>query len=133
VRKARVSASDKAGLTFPVARMRRLLREHTGGKTRIAAGAAVYLAAAVEYLAAEVLELAGNCAHDLKKRRIAPRHIALAILSDEEFERLCGGATIAGGGVMPNINPALLVKKAAKAKAGGGGAAAVAEESEEEA
>ena len=104
------SKSSKAGLQFPVGRVARFLRNQRVA-SRIGAGAPVYLAAVLEYLAAELLELAGNAARDNKKHRIVPRHVQLAVRNDEELNKLLGGVTIASGGVLPNINANLLPKK----------------------
>ncbi|RKP13070.1 histone-fold-containing protein [Piptocephalis cylindrospora] len=108
------SRSAKAGLQFPVGRFHRHLRNGNYAQ-RIAAGAPVYLAAVLEYLAAEILELAGNAARDNKKTRIIPRHLQLAIRNDEELNKLLGHVTIAQGGVLPNIHGSLLPKKGKKA------------------
>jgi histone H2A len=108
------SRSAKAGLTFPVGRVHRLLRKGNYAQ-RIGSGAPVYLTAVLEYLAAEILELAGNAARDNKKTRIIPRHLQLAIRNDEELNKLLGHVTIAQGGVLPNIHQTLLPKKTAKA------------------
>ena len=107
------SKSSKAGLQFPVGRMGRFLKK---GKyaTRVGAGAPVYLAAILEYLTAEILELAGNAARDNKKTRIIPRHIQLAVRNDEELNKLFGGVTIAQGGVLPNIHSVLVPKVSTK-------------------
>ena len=111
--KKSTTKTAKAGLQFPVGRVGRYLKQ---GKyaTRVGAGAPVYLAAILEYLTAEILELAGNAARDNKKSRIIPRHIQLAVRNDEELNKLFGSVTIAQGGVLPNIHSVLLPKGSKK-------------------
>ncbi|MXQ99035.1 hypothetical protein E5288_WYG010605 [Bos mutus] len=92
------SRSSRAGLQFPVGRVHRLLRKGNYAE-RVGAGAPVYLAAVLEYLTAEILELAGNAARDNKKTRIIPRHLQLAIRNDEELNKLLGRVTIAQGAI----------------------------------
>ena len=69
------------------------------------------MTAVLEYLAAEILELAGNAARANKKHRITPRHIQLAVRNDEELSEIFVGAIIPGGGVLPNIHAVLLPKR----------------------
>jgi histone H2A len=107
------SRSSKAGLQFPVGRIHRFLKKG-GYADRVGAGAPVYMAAVMEYLTAEVLELAGNAARDNKKTRVIPRHIQLAVRNDEELNKLLSGVTIAAGGVLPNIHAVLMPTKKSK-------------------
>ena len=109
------SRSFRAGLQFPVGRIHRFLRKGNYAE-HVGSGAPVYLAAVLEYLTAEILELAGNAAHNDNKTRVTPRHLQLAIGNDEELNRLLAGVTLAQGGVVPNIPAVLLPKKTSEKK-----------------
>ena len=110
VRKASKGKSEKAGVTFPVSRITRHLKQGRYA-SRIGSGAPVYLAAVLEYLCAEILELSGNIAKDFHRTRIMPRHMQIAIRNDEELNKMLEKVVIANGGVIPNIHSALLPKK----------------------
>eukprot|EP01101_Sappina_pedata_P011882 TRINITY_DN8060_c0_g1_i1.p2 TRINITY_DN8060_c0_g1~~TRINITY_DN8060_c0_g1_i1.p2 ORF type:complete len:238 (-),score=93.80 TRINITY_DN8060_c0_g1_i1:73-786(-) len=107
IRKKSFSKSSRSGLQFPVSRIMKNLRRGQYA-LRFAQGAPIFLAAVLEYLSAEVLELSGNAAQDLKRRRITPRDIQLAIRSDEELNKLLDGITLPSAGVLPSIHSALI-------------------------
>eukprot|EP01132_Coremiostelium_polycephalum_P009028 gene9028-11060_t len=94
------SRSKRANIIFPVSRIDRLLREGRYAP-RIEATAPVYLAAVLEYLVFEILELAHNICQTQKKTRIIPQHINWAVGHDQELNTLFQGVTIANGGVIP--------------------------------
>jgi len=108
-----ISRSTRSGLQFPVGRIRSQLARG-GYAQRQSASASVYIAAVLEYLAAEVLELAGNVTRDDKRRRLTPGDIHRAVCSDEELSRLFVDVLIQEGGMTPHIEPFLL--KSVKAK-----------------
>ena len=109
-KKSSRSRSRRAGLHFPVGWIHRILRKGPYA-SRIGSFAPVYLAAVLEYLTAEVLELAGIMARDFGRNKILPRHVLLAVKNDTELDRLLKGVVMEGGGVLPNINPVLTIKE----------------------
>jgi len=104
--KKRVSTTTRAGLVLSASRINRRIKAGRYAK-RVGLTSGVYLAAVLEYLVAEVLELAGNCARYFRKHRIFPRCIQLTLLHDKELFQLTRGAIVPQGGVKPFIHPAL--------------------------
>ncbi|TRY64543.1 hypothetical protein DNTS_022661 [Danionella cerebrum] len=81
------SRSSRAGLIFPVGRLLRFFKKDLH-RQRISVATPVYTAAVLEYLTAEILELAGNAARDNQKVRITPRHLLLAVANDQELQQV---------------------------------------------
>ena len=109
-----VKKASKSSLTFPVGRVGRLLRKGRFAK-RVSAGAAVFLAATLEYLTAETLELASKTVAKGSKR-ITPRALTLAIRHDADLGSLLQNVTISRGGVTGVAVAAKAAKVAKKAK-----------------
>ena len=96
IRDGTYALSAQCGLKFPVELIGRSLRQ-SKYVTQMGAVTPIYLAAVLEYLCAEILELAEYAASDEKKKHIVVRHITLAVKNNEELNRLFGEVTTASG------------------------------------
>lgn len=108
-------------LIFPVKTIKKNLKGYLGMKkvfknsrderVNVTLESAIFSAAVIEYLTAEVLELSGECSKDMKKTRIVPRHIMSAVRMDDELNKLFPRSlTIATAGVLPKPMPHFLAK-----------------------
>ena len=111
------SRSAKAGLIFPVGRVGSMLRKGQYAR-RVGASGAVYLAAVLEYLTAELLELSAKTVLGQKKptKRVTPRAMTLAVRHDEDLGALLKDVTLTCGGVLPTVGKAIAKKAAKKGK-----------------
>ena len=98
--------SHAAGLQVSVLEIAHAMHARLGNPPSLTA--AVYLAAAMEYLAAKILELSGNAARDCKSSWILPRHLQLALGNDEELNLMFENTIILDGGVVPHIHTELV-------------------------
>ena len=111
----RMSKASRAGLKFPPTRIGHMIRERASGCSRLSETASITMAATLEYLAAEVLELAGNSAYDHKHKLINNRDILLAISNDFELHKLYKNVVLPGG-VVPFYIPTEKDKKKKRKK-----------------
>ena len=108
-----MTGQAKAGCIFGTGRIMRYLKKGRYSD-RVGIGAAVFMAATLDYLTSEILEIAGNITEQHKKKMITPRHIQLGIRNDEELAKLMANIQISDGGSISNINEFLFPKKTKK-------------------
>ncbi|XP_044768316.1 histone H2A-Bbd type 1-like [Neomonachus schauinslandi] len=82
-----LSRSMRAELQFPVSRVDRLLREGRYAQ-RLSSSTPVFLTGILEYLTANILELAGQEARNNHKMRITPEHVQRALGNNQYLSRL---------------------------------------------
>ena len=107
---APIRHETRAGLTVSTSLARRYIKEFSSSSMHIGAGAPIYLAGALEYLIAEIMELGGNACRDQKRVTISIRDVMLAINNDAELSELRAKNNIyfLGAGVLPFIDGRLI-------------------------
>ena len=81
---------------------------------RIGKSASVFMACVLEYITAEILEVAGEVCEAHKKKTISPSHINLGMRSDFELAKLGANMIVSNSSLPLNINPFLNPKKGKK-------------------
>ncbi|XP_045144891.1 histone H2A-Bbd type 1-like [Echinops telfairi] len=92
-RRSFLSRSHRAELQFPVSRVERLLREGSYAQ-RLSSATPVFFAGVLEYLIANILEMASNEAHVNHRIRITPEHVESAMDNNPQLTRLVDVAMI---------------------------------------
>ena len=118
-KKASASRSSKAGLKMPVSRVNRHLKLSRVTE-RVGASTPVFMACVLEYIIAEVLELAGNTCNKQKRKRVSIQDICQAIRSDAELHKLMEGFRFFTGDKLQNVSQAVTLEpdKVVKVKNG---------------
>lgn len=110
-KKTKVSLSKKAGVKFPVGRITRFIKQGNY-VDRVSPTASVAVAAALNFLVAEVFDLTIQETKNLNIKRITPRAIYLALNRDEELRKITSHTIIPQAGVVPKFDK--MVKKNTK-------------------
>ena len=88
-----LTTSQKSGLLFNVTRVRRQLKARKICDRCTKTGC-IFLTSVLQYVCAELLELAGNKAIEEKLKRILPRHLYKTLKEDKELDGLYENAII---------------------------------------
>lgn len=118
VKTSSVRREVQAGLQFSVALAEKYIREFGASGLNVSKNASVALAAILEYITTEIIELSGNVTGDQKKVTILIRHVFLAVESDEELVTLTKtlGIEFVGCGVVPFVHESLKPTKEKRAE-----------------
>ena len=113
ISKDKGSRQNKAGIIFSPSITEKFLRNFGNSKIMITSNSPVYLAAVLEYLTYEILDLSSNYCNENKKSRITIRDVEIVVRNDDELNSLLNKMNLIflGGGVTPFIHPSLLNKK----------------------
>jgi histone H2A len=105
-----ISRQSKAGILFPASICEKFLRKFGNSNVMITSESPIFLASALEYLTAEILDLASSISSGNNHIRITVRDITLAILNDFELSSFFKRWNVhfLGGGITPFINQALI-------------------------
>lgn len=103
-----ITAASRAGLVFSPSLFEKMIRNNT--TKHVGEASPIYLAAVIEYMCAELIELAGNSCRDSRKIIMMPRDLMLVIAGDIEIQELSNDINfvVIGGGVVPNIHSSFL-------------------------
>ena len=102
-KKKSMSKSQKAGLTFPVARVNKYMKGNSGLK-RVGGTSAIYMTAVIEYVAAEILELAGNKTKAASRKTINHEDLLAAIRLDSDLAKLLAGTSVCVGDKLSRVS-----------------------------
>lgn len=116
-KKKSVSKSEKAGLSFPVARVNKYLKKNSGLK-RVGSSAPVFATAIVEYIVSELLDVAGNITSTAGRKTVSPEDLLKGIRGDKELGKLFAGNSIFIGDKIGNISDAITYHKTKTTKSG---------------
>eukprot|EP00768_Dysnectes_brevis_P002016 gnl/Dysnectes_brevis/1613_a1828_1881.p1 GENE.gnl/Dysnectes_brevis/1613_a1828_1881~~gnl/Dysnectes_brevis/1613_a1828_1881.p1 ORF type:complete len:270 (+),score=54.48 gnl/Dysnectes_brevis/1613_a1828_1881:52-810(+) len=100
---AKYSETCEAGLTFPHIMIHKLAAFIDVPQliSRTEVDWAVGIAAVMEYISAEILELSGNAAIDHKKKRITSKHLWKGIINDDELKSMFFDILMVNSGLVP--------------------------------
>ena len=112
------SRQAKANIIFPPSISEKFLRRFDTSNVMVTYNSPIYLAAVLEYISMEILDMASQQAKDNKKIRITSKDLELGVRYDSELNQLITETNIEfiGGARVPYIHPFLLKKKPTRRK-----------------